>query len=86
MYYAPWCQHSQSLTPIWEDLATELSTVKDLIIGKFDATANEAKELSLRGYPTLRLHSKDSKFGIDYEGDRDVVSFKKWLFENSPAY
>jgi protein disulfide-isomerase A1 len=85
-YYAPWCGHCKSLAPVWEELAAHVAGNEDLIIAKFDATANEAAGVSIRGYPTLKFYPKNNKAGIDYEGDRDLASFKKWLSENSAAY
>lgn len=58
---------------------------KNLVIGKFDATVNEAEGVEVRGYPTLIFYPKDNKEGITYEGDRDVESFKAWLNENAPT-
>lgn len=85
-YYAPWCGHCKSLAPIWDELAEHVAGNEDLVIAKFDATANEAAGVSIRGYPTLKFYPKNNKAGIDYEGDRDLASFKKWLAENSSAY
>lgn len=85
-FYAPWCGHCKTLAPIWDELAEHVAANEDLIIAKFDATANEAAGVSVRGYPTLKFYPKNNKEGIDYEGDRDLPSFKKWLAENSSAY
>lgn len=85
-YYAPWCGHCKSLAPIWDELAEHVAGNEDIVIAKFDATANEAAGVSIRGYPTLKFYPKNNKAGIDYEGDRDLASFKKWLAENSSAY
>lgn len=85
-YYAPWCGHCKSLAPVWEELANSVADNADLVIAKFDATANEVAGLQIRGYPTLKFYPKDNKEGIDYEGDRDLESFKKWLSEHSSAY
>lgn len=86
-YYAPWCGHCKKLAPIWEQLATELKDVPNLVIGKFDATANEVEGLEIRGYPTLKFYPAGSKpEGIDYEGDRGVEDFKNWLKEKSIHY
>jgi protein disulfide-isomerase A1 len=85
-YYAPWCGHCKALAPVWDELAADLADIEDLIIAKFDATANEVAGLEIRGYPTLKYYPKDNKAGVDYSGDRELDDFKKWLSENSSAY
>merc|ERR1711990_801850 len=82
-YYAPWCGHCKKLAPIWEDLAKHYKDNNDLVIAKFDATANEAEGVEVRGYPTLIFYPKDNKAGVSYEGDRDLEAFKKYLSENA---
>lgn len=85
-YYAPWCGHCKSLAPVWEELGESVADNADLVIAKFDATANEVAGLAIRGYPTLKFYPKDNKEGFDYEGDRDLESFKIWLAEHSTAH
>lgn len=85
-YYAPWCGHCKALAPVWDDLAMHFKDMPDLVIAKFDATANEVEGLEIRGYPTLRFYPKDDKTGLDYNGGRELDDFKKWLGENSSAY
>lgn len=86
-FYAPWCGHCKKLAPVWEQLASELKDVPNLVIAKFDATANEVDGLEIRGYPTLKFYAKGNKANpVDYNGGREVEDFKKWLQENSPAY
>lgn len=84
-YYAPWCGHCKKLAPIWDELAEFYKDVPDLTIAKFDATANEADGVEIRGYPTLIFYPKDNKDGVDYSGERELKDFKKWLSENSSA-
>jgi len=84
-YYAPWCGHCKKLAPIWDELGEAYKDVKDLVIAKFDATANEADGVEIRGYPTLIFYPKDKKEGVDYSGERELKDFKKWLSENSEA-
>jgi len=85
-YYAPWCGHCKALAPTWDTLGDDVKDIEDLVIAKFDATANEVAGLEIRGYPTLKYYPKDNKAGVDYSGDRELDDFKKWLSENSSAY
>ena len=85
-YYAPWCGHCKALAPTWDDLAMHVKDMPDLVIAKFDATANEVEGLEIRGYPTLKFYPKDNKSGVDYSGGRELDDFKTWLSENSSAY
>ena len=84
-YYAPWCGHCKKLTPVWTELGEAMAEHKDLIIGKFDATVNEAEGVEVRGYPTLIFYPKDNKEGIVYDGDREIEGFKAWLNEHAPT-
>ena len=84
-YYAPWCGHCKKLAPIWDELGEFYKDNKDLIIAKFDATANEAEGLEIRGYPTLIWYPKENKEGVNYEGERELQNFKDYLNEKSSA-
>jgi len=85
-YYAPWCGHCKALAPTWDELGESVKDIDDLVIAKFDATANEVAGLDIRGYPTLKYYPKGDKSGLDYSGDRDLADFQKFLSENSSAY
>ena len=85
-YYAPWCGHCKALAPTWDELAKDVADIEDLVIAKFDATANEVDGLEIRGYPTLKFYPKDNKAGVDYSGDRELADFQSWLSEKSSAY
>lgn len=85
-YYAPWCGHCKTLAPIWEELGDSVADNSNLIIAKFDSTANEVDGLQIRGYPTLKFYPRDNKEGYDFEGERDLESIKVWLSEHSSAY
>ena len=86
-YYAPWCGHCKKLAPIWEQVAEELKEVSDLVIGDFDATANEVDGVDIKGYPTLIFYPKGNKASpISFEGERDLDGIKNFLKEKSAAY
>lgn len=42
-YYAPWCGHCKKLAEPWKELAESMKEHTNLVIGKFDATVNEAE-------------------------------------------
>lgn len=84
-YYAPWCGHCKKLAPVWEELAKAYENESNLVIAKFDATANEADGVQVQGFPTIIFYPKDNKEGITYDGGRELDDFKKWLDENSPV-
>jgi len=84
-YYAPWCGHCKKLAPIWDELGEAFKDNSNIVIAKFDATTNEADGVNIRGYPTLKFYPKDNKDGVDYSGERDLESFKKWLADNAPT-
>jgi protein disulfide-isomerase-like protein len=86
-FYAPWCGHCKKLAPIWDELAEELKDVPHLVIGKFDATANEVDGVDIKGYPTLKFYAKgDKQNPIDFEGERDLEGIKSFLKEKSHHY
>lgn len=39
--YAPWCGHCKSMAPAWEEFAESMAGDESVIIGDFDATAND---------------------------------------------
>jgi protein disulfide-isomerase A1 len=86
-YYAPWCGHCQQMAKTWIDLAEHVKDVPGLVIAEMDSTENEAEDLDVPGFPTIKLYVKGKKNeSVEYEGDREIFNFKDYLWENSPAY
>jgi len=80
-FYAPWCGHCKQLAPIYDQLATEFSSVDSVVIAKMDATSNDAPEdLSINGFPSIKFWKAGaSRVPIDYDGERTVKGFRKFL-------
>lgn len=82
-YFAPWCGHCQKLAPIWDKLEAKILSFQTsrVIIGKVDCT--EERDLcsreSVMGYPTLKLYKSQDRNGIEYEGERDLLSLETYL-------
>jgi len=77
-FYAPWCGHCKKLAPIWDELAEKFKDDDDIVIAKMDSTANEVKDVKVRGFPTLKLFKKDGSI-VDFNGARDLESMAKFL-------
>lgn len=77
-FYAPWCGWCKKLEPIWNDLANE-NDDEGVMIAKLDATQHKgtAVKFGIRGFPTIKMF-KDGKV-IDYQGERTVPAFKKFI-------
>lgn len=44
-FFAPWCGHCKALEPTYQKLAKRYKKRKNLVVAKFDATANDAPPL-----------------------------------------
>ncbi|KAH9691223.1 protein disulfide isomerase-like 1-1 [Citrus sinensis] len=78
-FYAPWCGHCKKLAPILDEVAVSYQNDADVVIAKFDATANDipGDTFEVQGYPTVFFRSASGKT-VPYEGDRtkeDIVDF-----------
>jgi len=80
--YAPWCGHCKTFEPIWNELAEVVKSKTDLVIAKMDATANEVAGVSVKSFPTIRMFRVGSA-PIEYEGDRTLEGFKKFITEKT---
>lgn len=56
------------------------------MIAEMDATANEAKGVSVKSYPTLIYYPKNNKKGVNYDGERNLEAFKTYLNDKSDSY
>lgn len=80
MFYAPWCGHCQSIKPTWEKLGEHFADSEKYVIGKMDATTNEADGEEVQGFPTLKFYpAGEDKASIDYQGGRDLDSLIKFV-------
>jgi len=83
-FYAPWCGHCKSLTPIYSAVAGRLKNVPGIVIAKMDSTANEVEGLSIQGFPTIKFYPKGNKNSpMDFSGERTEEGFIEFLRNNA---
>jgi protein disulfide-isomerase A1 len=78
-FYAPWCGHCKQLVPIWDKLGEKYKDHKSIVIAKIDSTGNELEEIKVQGFPTIKLIKKGSNEVVDYNGERTLDGFVKFL-------
>lgn len=78
-FYAPWCGHCKKLAPIWDELGDKFADRDDIVIAKMDSTANEVEEVSVSGFPTLKLFRKGDNKIEDYNGDRTLEALVEFM-------
>merc|ERR1711887_43878 len=78
-FYAPWCGHCKQLAPIWDKLGEKFADSADIVIAKMDSTANELEDIKIQGFPTIKLFHKGDNKVVDYNGERTLEGFAKFL-------
>ncbi|XP_039082381.1 protein disulfide-isomerase [Hyaena hyaena] len=79
-FYAPWCGHCKQLAPIWEKLGETYKDHENVVIAKMDSTANEVEAVKVHSFPTLKFFPAGAdRTVIDYNGERTLDGFKKFL-------
>ena len=81
-FYAPWCGHCKQLAPTWDKLGEKFEAADDVGIAKMDSTANEVKDVSVTGFPTIKLFAKGDNKVVDYDGERNEAGFVKFLVKH----
>lgn len=87
-FYAPWCGHCKALAPTLDEVAKDLvSEFDDVIVAKFDSTANDLptefqSSYPVSGFPTLYFAPKGKPLSpVKYEGGRDASSLKEFILK-----
>ena len=70
------------MKPDWDALGEEFENSKKVLIADVDCTLEKNKKLcedqDIKGYPTLKYYLPGEREGIDYAGERDLESLRKF--------
>lgn len=84
-FTAPWCGHCKTLAPIWESVALDFGSDKNVVIAKVDAEAPNSKvvtkENGVSSYPTIKWFPAGSKTGKAYSSARSEESLLEFINE-----
>jgi len=78
-FYAPWCGHCKQLVPIWDELAENFKDNEAIVVAKMDSTANEIEDVKIQSFPTIKFFPKGGGEVVDYNGERTLEGFTKFL-------
>ena len=82
--YAPWCGHCQHFAPVFEKLAKQFASNKNVKFVKIDATANDLPQFpAVQGFPTIAYITKGDNPFVMYEGDRSESDIVRFIKENT---
>jgi protein disulfide-isomerase A6 len=79
-FFAPWCGHCKNLAPEWKKAAAKLKGMINVVAIDCDAASGKglAARYGIKGFPTIKFFSPDSKTPEDYNGQRSagaIVSY-----------
>jgi len=85
-FYAPWCGHCKRLAPEYEKAAHDLEGRGSLAKVDCTAEATLCSKFEVRGYPTVKIFTKDGKHS-EYPGARTADAIVKFMDKQSaPPY
>lgn len=73
------CGHCKQLAPIFDQLGDKFKDNANIVVAKIDATANELEHTKITSFPTLKYYKKGDNSVVDYNGERTLEGFTKFL-------
>ncbi|KAK3261811.1 hypothetical protein CYMTET_29300 [Cymbomonas tetramitiformis] len=78
MYYTEWCGHCKKITPMWNDLSTEMSDTELVVAAvEADSEKNNPGSQYAKVFPTILFVVRGQVVGV-YKGEYSLHSFKTY--------
>lgn len=85
LIYAPWCGYSKLLAPEWRKFENKYQDkyyIASLNSDKKNSGNNLIiEQIGVDGFPTIKYINKDGTVDINYDGDKNIEGFLKYLLE-----
>uniref|UniRef100_A0A6C0DRR0 Thioredoxin domain-containing protein n=1 Tax=viral metagenome TaxID=1070528 RepID=A0A6C0DRR0_9ZZZZ len=85
MYYADWCGHCQTTKPTFTQLGSRQTIggkTVDVLMVNPETNPELATGPKIAGYPTIRLLDSAGTLVAEYNGDRSLADFQRFLAQN----
>jgi len=83
-FYAPFCDYSKTLEPIYKKMAEIFKDNKNIKFCEIDATKNDLEGYKQEGYPTLKFYPANDKSNpFVYDGDFTEEAIHKFISEKT---
>ncbi len=67
------------MAPIFDQLGEKYRDSDSVVIAKIDSTANELEHTKITSFPTLKYYKKGDNAVVDYNGERTLEGFVKFI-------
>lgn len=67
------------MAPIFDQLGEKFKDNDAIVVSKMDATSNELEHTKITSFPTIKLYKKGDNSVVDYNGERTLEGFTKFL-------
>jgi len=79
-WYSPYCTVCESIAPIYEELASKLLVVKNLILARFDGIHNDSPEFPVNDFPAIKFFpARNKDHPVTYNGEKTVEGLVNFL-------
>jgi len=85
MYYADWCGHCKTTKPTFAQLGSTQTIggkTVDILMVSPETNPELVGDQKIAGYPTIRLLDSKGQMVAEYNGDRSLGDFQRFLTQN----